>query len=421
VPVASHAHQVFSQTGVPNLDSPLARAAIVRIAWDLTEPQLVTSLAVALRIAGLDYSFSFDKAHTELGFCLPEGLTLAAVPTNLEVKITVNGDTAHEFSGILPIEKPSAPVPDPESARSVYTENQTELRRTRTLYESLVITVTVGFAILIAQAHALTTVPPVGRGFLAIGILLLTVIVVFLVKEMAARYYGVTRTLQNFELAFGVKDGPWTGELLRYSDFSISDPETRPHWLWALLITLYLVVLSVASIWILLVRSPSAWWSVPLTGSVAILLTEFTFSWLFDDFWSELKKLRRYKTFALGYVVLLVAFAVPSSLYLNGRRVPVGVNLDRHVTTLELGGLRYGAVAANVTGNLGDVEQAYLMFQPSAGSSWVSENASLVNLRNRPVLIFPLGQVMKGAQGKVSVVLVVPSRNIISAQMLEVP
>src|SRR5271166_344537 len=188
MPTASRPRQAPSPLLLLDLVSPLPRAVVIGIEWDLTDPDQVTSVEVVVKIATLQYQFAFKGAQKELSLCLPQGLSLP-IPASLEVTISVEGTAGTPET--LSIAKAYAALPDPESARSVYTENQNELRRTRTLYESLVIAVTVGFAALFAQTKALADVALIGREILSCGLVLLMVIVVFLVKEMAARYYSI--------------------------------------------------------------------------------------------------------------------------------------------------------------------------------------------------------------------------------------
>ncbi|HLI62088.1 MAG TPA: hypothetical protein VKV05_01725 [Terriglobales bacterium] len=141
---------------------------------------------------------------------------------------------------------PSSPLPERESLSSLYSENQQELRRMRTLYESLVIFETAAFAIFYSKGRPELA----GLSFqlkfaLAASIVLLDVIVIFLIHELASRYYRISRGLENIEIVLGIRNAQWPDEI--FGNYELSDAEAKPHRRWAAMLTSYTILLSLAA------------------------------------------------------------------------------------------------------------------------------------------------------------------------------
>jgi len=137
---------------------------------------------------------------------------------------------------------------------TVYSELNQELRRMRTLYETFLIVVTGGFAALVSQADKILG-SPAYRHWMGWGILLLAVIVAFLVWQIATRYNRTTSWLENLETALGLRVGTLPGPLIA-DDVPRWRKGHRGHFVWALMLMAYTVVLGILAVF-LLYRTPS--------------------------------------------------------------------------------------------------------------------------------------------------------------------
>src|SRR3974390_391897 len=85
----------------------------------------------------------------------------------------------------LVVPNASAVVPEREAISTVYGEQNQELRRMRTLYESYLVVVTGSFATLVSKADAIVGAPH--RKWMALVLALLTAIVIYLMWQVAKR------------------------------------------------------------------------------------------------------------------------------------------------------------------------------------------------------------------------------------------
>lgn len=235
--------------GLPALTSPLECDEPIILEWSVTLPAANPNLRIReqeLKISlGPNHNLAFHLSSDDrkLTFRLPEGLIFQQITA--ELSVWVHGEN-NPVTASLDIHFPSSPLPERESLTSLYSENQQELRRMRTLYESLVIFETTAFAIFYSKGRPELA----GLSFqlkfaLAASIVLLNVIVIVLIHELATRYYRISRGLENIETVLGIRKAQWPDEV--FGDYRLSDAEAKPHRRWAGMLTSYTVLLSLAA------------------------------------------------------------------------------------------------------------------------------------------------------------------------------
>jgi len=241
--------QIREPLALPALTSPLGGDQPISLEWSITPPADGSNLRIhrqEIKVSlGPNHSLSFHLTPEDRksSFRLPQGLEFQQITAELSVWMRgennpVTVDCAIHF--------PSSPLPERESLSSLYSENQQELRRMRTLYESLVIFETAAFAIFYSKGRPELA----GLSFqlkfaLAASIVLLDVIVIFLIHELASRYYRISRGLENIEIVLGIRNAQWPDEI--FGNYELSDAEAKPHRRWAAMLTSYTILLSLAA------------------------------------------------------------------------------------------------------------------------------------------------------------------------------
>jgi len=231
-------------TSLPALVSPLQQEVCLHLHWEVINiPSAATVIEQICEIdLGNNHSLTFHLApHArEATFRLPANTQFTGI--SVTIHCTVDRDDA--FSS-LPIQRPSAVLPEPETLKTFYVEYNTELRRTRTLYETFVIAVTAGFAILVSQAGRVisTHLHPC---LIWIGVCLLIVIIGFLVWVVSTRYHQLSEWSNNLEIAVGMRSGVLKGSLIGPVGPAKWRPRGKDLW-WAILLIVYTIVLGAAS------------------------------------------------------------------------------------------------------------------------------------------------------------------------------
>jgi hypothetical protein len=143
-------------------------------------------------------------------------------------------------SGAVAIRFPSALVPEREAISTVYGELNTELRRTRTLYESFLVAVTAALATLYSKRDVIAGATH--RGFILIGLGALTIIVVYMLWAVSRRYTRAIAWVGNLEKALGVRQGDPPPDLMP-DEVRFWKEGAWQHTLWAIMLTAYIGVL----------------------------------------------------------------------------------------------------------------------------------------------------------------------------------
>jgi len=136
-----------------------------------------------------------------------------------------------------------------ESVNQVYSEFQQELRRTRTVYETMVVAESGGFAILLSQLDtALARATIYIRTALSAGIGLLAIMLVFLIGALASRYYRLNVQLDRLERDMGFPQDDTPTEKL-------GETPKKGHLVWAGLLSLYTAALCLMAMGSILSRN----------------------------------------------------------------------------------------------------------------------------------------------------------------------
>jgi len=206
---------------------------------------------VEIGLQGL-FTTTIETSSRRVGFLLPREVQLQSNQVQADIRVSAaraGGQPAAPIATAAPVTfSVGTRQADPEMLRTVYSENQSELRRTRTLYESFLVAETVGFAVLADKAHDVTNATPRMVFGFSLALFALTIILSFLICELAKRYHGTTLALQNIERATGVRAGNWTGELVPSNKEFGAGPSAKFDWFWAYLLLGYTVLLSVLAI-----------------------------------------------------------------------------------------------------------------------------------------------------------------------------
>ena len=252
--------QILSDPTAP-LDSPLTRDAIITVRWsvqDVPNGQSVgTQECTLLLEADHGITAQVDSASRTYSFRLSKGTLLPALPLHARVRANF---TAQAPAVAIPavtsananVEFASRLVPEREAISTVYGELNTELRRTRTLYESFLVAVTAALATLYSKRDVIAGATH--RGFMLIGLAALTIIVVYMLWAVSRRYTRAISWVGNLEKALGVRQGDPPADLMP-DKARLWKEGAWQHTLWAIMLTAYVGVL-VASAGYLLRAKP---------------------------------------------------------------------------------------------------------------------------------------------------------------------
>ena len=208
--------------------------------------------SIAARVSPEKRSYSFR---------LPQGTRLTS-PLTATVEVNLAERTAAPAaprldglsSAALNIGSPSVVIPEREALSTVYGELNTELRRTRTLYESFLVAVTAALATLYSKKELV--IGASHRGLMLVGLGALATIVLYMMWAVSRRYTRAVAWVGHLEQALGVRDGDPPEDLMP-DHVAWWTQHAWPHTLWAIMLTLYVGVL-VASAGYLLTARPDA-------------------------------------------------------------------------------------------------------------------------------------------------------------------
>ena len=234
-----------------HLVSPLRHETLLKIQWTVTGA-IVNEQTCAIQLdADPRHKFTHwvDPTAREHMFHLPAGMVF---DTNHLMAIVEINPGPNVDRATAQIEYPSAVIPEREAMTAVYSEHSQELRRMRTFYETFLVVVTGGFAILVSNAASIA-----GSHFslrlMGIGLLLLACIIMILVWFVATRYNRTDQWLENIEIALGLKSGPIPVPIMPKID-----KWSFRHRFWSLALMFYTLVLGICGFVILANRDASA-------------------------------------------------------------------------------------------------------------------------------------------------------------------
>ncbi len=231
-------------------DAALARAVSITVSWIVDDAPHQRSVeqqectlnlgggnSLTARVAPDNRSYSFRLAQ---GTRLTTPLT-ATVAVNLAERTTAPAAPALVVtSAAINVDFPSAVVPEREAISIVYGELNTELRRTRTLYESFLVAVTAALATLYSKKELVEGASH--RGLMLFGLGALAFIVVYMMWAVSRRYTRAVTWVGNLEQALGVRAGDPPEDLMP-NEAAWWTQHAWPHTVWALLLTAYIGVL----------------------------------------------------------------------------------------------------------------------------------------------------------------------------------
>ena len=269
------------RTSANTLDAVLAKDAVITLGWvvnDAPELRSIEQQECTLNLSAHDrVTARVDPGQRSYSFRLAQGTRLTLpLTTTVVVNLAARAATATVAaapaavvrSAAVNIGSPSAVVPEREAISTVYGELNTELRRTRTLYESFLVAVTAGLATLYSKKDVIAGASH--RGFMLIGLVALAIIVVYMLWAVSRRYTNATSWVKNLEQALGVRAGDPPPDLMQNEDALWSD-HAKPHTVWALMLIAYIAVLVMSAGYLLGWAKPDAAASTPPAPSQTII------------------------------------------------------------------------------------------------------------------------------------------------------
>lgn len=241
------------RTSSTTLDEVLTKDVVITIGWvvdDAPNPRsveqqectltLAAGGAVTARVEPSKRSYSFRLAQgTRL--TLPATATVAInLPARAATATVPAAPAALAQSAAINIGSPSTVVPEREAISTVYGELNTELRRTRTLYESFLVAVTAALAALYSKKELVMGASH--RGVMLVGLGALACIVVYMMWAVSRRYTRAVTWVGNLEQALGVRAGTPPEDLMP-NQAAWWTQHAWPHTIWALMLTAYIGVL----------------------------------------------------------------------------------------------------------------------------------------------------------------------------------
>lgn len=199
------------------LASPLPEDVAVIVQWSVQDEhgRPIHDQTCSLTVAnGSTLTAEVPVADRKCVFRLGKG-THVTLPLSAEVIVNLGARDAHAagpLSGTLQTRLRSTSEPDSDASKTVYSEFQQELRRTRTLYETFLVVVTGALATVfskrsdIAGAHGLS---------ITVGLVSLALIVIYMIWQVAERYRKIVASLGDIERSWGLRSGPAPNFLLQ--------------------------------------------------------------------------------------------------------------------------------------------------------------------------------------------------------------
>lgn len=222
------------------LVSPLTEDIAIILQWSVQDEhgRPIHDQTCSLTVAnGTTLTAEVPVADRKCAFRLSKGTNIAAA---LTAQVTVNlgaRDThaAAPLTSQIEIQFKSASEPDSDASKTVYSEFQQELRRTRTLYETFLVVVTGALATVFSKR---SDIAGAYRPSIAYGLGFLALIVIYMIWQIAERYRKTTSAVFNLERSWGLRAGS-AGEYPLDGDVSWWKNHAWRHTLWAAGLTLY--------------------------------------------------------------------------------------------------------------------------------------------------------------------------------------
>lgn len=233
--------------GPLSLNDALRRDIVIYLSWNVAlDPQdSILSQDCTLTLGG-DHQLNVSVAPgaRKFAFHLSAG-TLLGANVEARVRVTVRppqGAPLDVLSQPLEIRFPSAEVPVLGAMTAVYSDLNQELRRMRTFYESFLVVVTGGFATLVSKADAIAGAR--NRGWLGLGVALLTVIIIWLMWQVATRYNEHMMRAENIETALGFRARAVPASIIQDKEDRFREGQ-KGHTIWVLALIVYTLILGI--------------------------------------------------------------------------------------------------------------------------------------------------------------------------------
>jgi hypothetical protein len=292
---------------------------------------------------------------------------------------------------------------------AVYTEFHQELRRTRTVYETLVVAETGGFAILLSQLDPVVTGARLSaRIALVIPIFVLMIILLFLIRALAMRYWTWTEQIADLEGRMGFVDPPTR---------AVRDTSKGPHAIWAGILYFYTLILTLFSTALILTRNlPSGHSDARLSAGMVVGVTVAAalcmFVWLVQGF-------HDLKWQAVGWLVAALALGCGTGLAAACQSPGAGKPLKitgQVVTSGELAGEKYNLVAVQAPADeLTDSNRIYLLMRVPGKDGWQVISCGHVRLADGLFLAFRLDPQWRVAPGSETQAVLAVSKKALDA------
>lgn len=252
--------------------SPLADDIVIAVQWCVQDEHArpVASQTCALTYAvGATLTVNVPASEKRYTFHLAKGTQVAQMSLQVTVNLAaIAGNPAAVAetlsSAAIQIRSASKSEADSDASKTVYSEMNQELRRTRTLYETFLVVVTGALATVFSQR---SSIAGAYRPSIAYGLGFLALIVIYMIWQIAQRYRDTTAAVFNLESSWGLRaTHPTAFPLARESSWWKN--HAWRHTVWAIGLTVY-ALLAIAVV-IIYLRAPAEPPKAPPAQAVAV-------------------------------------------------------------------------------------------------------------------------------------------------------
>ena len=221
------------------LAAQLQNDANITLLWCVNDEhgRAISSQTCTLTIAGQALTATVGTNDRKYSFRISKGMQAAQMTAHVRVNLAAAGTqgAVSQDSNQLQVIAGSASDADSDASKTVYSEFQQELRRTRTLYETFLVVVTGALATVFSKR---SDIAGAYRPSIAYGLAFLALIVIYMIWQIAERYRKTTSAVFNLERSWGLRAGS-AGEYPLDGDVSWWRNHAWRHTLWAAGLTLY--------------------------------------------------------------------------------------------------------------------------------------------------------------------------------------
>lgn len=222
------------------LADPLPEDVAIIVQWTMQDEhnRPIHSQTCSLTFsAGAPLVVDVPIAERTCAFRLGKG-THITLPLTAQVTVNLAARDAHAagpLTGTLETRLRSTNQADSDASKTVYSELNQELRRTRTLYETFLIVVTGALATVFSKRSDIAGSYHASIGY---GLGFLALIVIYMIWQIAERYRKTTSAVFNLERSWGLRPGSG-GEYPLEGDVSWWRNHAWRHTIWAIGLTAY--------------------------------------------------------------------------------------------------------------------------------------------------------------------------------------